>query len=120
MLDRRNARANSDFDALGAVGVGGNLAAELCRFVNQGLHFFVGILRRPDRVAFAQDAAGSASLYHVCAVFDHVPDCGADLFGAVGDTLRNVALYQSWLKAILITMSARNADSMTGSHHSRS
>ena len=93
MLDGINAGANGVLDGLRAVGVSSDFAAELVGFFGDGLHFFEGILRRAWLIAFAEDAAGSADLNDIGAVFDDFADFGARGPGAVGDTFGDVVKF---------------------------
>ncbi len=85
VFDGVDAGVDGVLDGLGAVGVGGDLAAGGVGGVGCHLEFFVGVLLGSGLVAFAEDAAGGEDLDDVDAVFDLGADGVADLFGAVGD-----------------------------------
>ena len=85
VLDGVDAGARAFLMPCGAVGVGGDRAAQPVRLLDGDLQLLEGELGRAGRVAAREDAAAGGELDHVDAVLDLGADDVADLVGAVGD-----------------------------------
>ena len=92
MLDGRDTGSGGDLDAFCAVSMRGDLSFQLVSFIDHRLQLFIGVLRRPDRIALAQHAAGSAGLDYVRSVFDLISYCSTDLINAVGELVIQQAM----------------------------
>src|SRR5229473_7670452 len=119
MLNRRHARAHGEFDSFGAVRMRGDFSLKLICLVDERFQLFKTVLSCADRVAFRQHTAGRTSLDHIGAVFDLQAHRLANLLRSVGDAINGPKLQESRSKTVLVTVAARNSDSVTGSFHAR-
>ncbi len=85
MLDRGDAGARRALDALGAVGMGGDLLVPHGGLGDQGVELLLGVLRRADLGLLGEHAAGRHDLDPIGAVLDLEAHQLADLGDAVGD-----------------------------------
>ena len=117
VLDGVDAGLAGPEDALCAVGVGGDLAAEAVSVGDDGLHLFEGVLGGLRVVALGEDAAGGSDLDEVGAVLDVFADLMLDGGDAVGYALAvDVVLVG---EKVLVHVAAGDAERGAGDLHVR-
>ena len=123
VLDGIDTGFDRPFDALCAVGVGGDLAASLVGGIGRHLKFGERVLRRAGLVALREDAARSEDLDDVDAVLDLLADGLLDLLFAISN-LEVTFLGKhcdGGLRRIVVevTVTAGDGDAGAGGDHAR-
>ncbi len=104
-------------NALCAVRVRRNLAAQAVSIGDNGFHFFQCVLRGARIVALRQHAARGAYLDDIGAVLDDLADLMLHRLDAVGHSIRLGVVLKR--KQIIVAMTARDAESRTAGIHAR-
>ncbi len=117
VFDGVNACFGGEEDALCAVGVRGDLAAEAVCVGDDGLHLFEGVLAGLRVVALGEDAACGSDLDEVGAVLDVFADLMLDGGDAVGYALAMNVVFEG--VKVLVHVAASDAERGAGGLHVR-
>src|SRR5262249_48450185 len=111
VLDRVDTGEDRVLDGLRAVSVGGDLSAQLVRFLGDGLEFLLSILRGAGLIPFGEHSAGSMNLDQIRAILDVFPHFLAHRPGSIRDALASVV--ELVRKKVIVAMSAGDAERRT-------
>src|SRR5688500_10173377 len=99
--------------------VRGDDALVVLRLGDHRAHLLFGVLHDADGVAFGENAAGRAGLDHRRAVLHLVSHRGAHLVRSIGDALPVVRVHETWPIAVVIAVTAGDAERMSRDLHAR-